>query len=56
MAPSNVEAQLTRLTARVDQALALVAAAARENHANRQLVDLALDVRNTLAPTRLESR
>lgn len=47
---SEAEAQLARLTARVDQALAIAADAARANHANRPLVDLALDVRNTLAP------
>lgn len=47
---SEAEARLARLTAQVDQALAIAADAARANLANRQLVDLALDMRNTLAP------
>ncbi|HET8643237.1 MAG TPA: hypothetical protein VFM37_14970 [Pseudonocardiaceae bacterium] len=42
--------QLAALEARVDQVLRLVADTARHHAANRALVDLACDVRNTLRP------
>lgn len=47
---TETEARLAQLTARVDQALAVADRAMRTNLANRALVDVCLDVRNTLAP------
>lgn len=44
------EVERLTLTARVDQVLALVAERAKANSNNRDLVDLALDVRNILTP------
>lgn len=48
--PSSLGDELARLQARIDQTLALVRDAARCNSGNAELVDLALDVANTLRP------
>jgi hypothetical protein len=49
-APTGDTLQLAQLRAAVDQVLTLVADAALTHGNNRQLVDLACDVRNTLRP------
>jgi len=46
--PVPAEAELTRLRAAIDQTLALVRERAAAHSSNRDLVDLALDVHNTL--------
>ncbi len=45
---SELEVKYARLTAAVDQVLAVVAEAQRSNGANRQLVDVTLDVQLVL--------
>jgi len=46
--PEPAEVELTRLRAAIDQTLALVRERAAAHSSNRDLVDLALDVHNTL--------